>query len=100
MQYKCNECSKDVSAVQELRARAETSQSQHKEMLRRAQEIVTEAEDRAASLEGRAEKAEARAQKAEEQLKDANAEIRRVSSEFKVCASSPGRLELDRRQAL
>jgi len=82
--------------AQELKARVDASQSQHKEMLRRAQEIVTEAEDRSSNLEGRAERAEARAQKAEVQLKEANAEIRRVSAEFKViflkmapcCASS------------
>ena len=92
LQYNPNECSNDTCALQELRARAEASQLQHKEMLRRAQEIVTEAEDRAASLEGRAEKAEARAQKAEGQLKDASAEIRRVSSEFKVRSSLPAQI--------
>ncbi len=70
--------------MQELKARVDASQAQHKEMLRRAQEIVTEAEERASNLEGRAERSEARAQKAESQLKDANAEVRRVSAEFKV----------------
>lgn len=71
-------------SVQDLKSRVAASQTQHAEMLRRAQDICIEAEDRAAALEKKADKAEARAAKAEADLKDSATDIRRLASELKV----------------
>ena len=68
----------------ELRARVAATQSQHTEMLRKAQDICVEAEDRAAALERRADKAELRAVKAENETKEARAEAKRFAADLKV----------------
>ena len=60
------------------------SQSQHAEMLRRAQDICIESEERSASLQKMLDKADARAAKAEADLKEAGSEARRLASDLKV----------------
>ena len=74
----------EACCIQDMRARVEASQSQHAEMLRRAQDICIEAEDRTASMEKKADKAEARANKAEAELNDAKSEGRRLTNDLKV----------------
>ena len=74
--------------LQEMRGKLETSQAQHAEMLRRAQDICIEAEDKADSMEKRADKAEHRAAKAEADLSEAKSDVKRLSNDLKV-ASSP-----------
>ena len=76
--------SSDVCCLQELRSKVEASQSQHAEMLRRAQDICIEAEDRAVSLEKRADKAELRASRAEAELSEAKSEAKHMTSDLKV----------------